>query len=114
MILNLGANQFLRLTMARGTTVEVLDGRVWITEAGACSCGRPDCSSPGKHPLTKQGFKEASRDEAQIRGWWSKWPAANIGIPTGAVAGFDVLDMDTELGRRVLRFTQNLIRRTTP
>lgn len=34
MILNLAANNFLRLTKARGTTVEVLDGRVWITEAG--------------------------------------------------------------------------------
>ncbi len=34
MILNLAANDFLRLTKARGTTVEVLDGRVWITEAG--------------------------------------------------------------------------------
>ena len=34
MILNLAANDFLRLTRARGTTVEVLDGRVWITEAG--------------------------------------------------------------------------------
>jgi uncharacterized protein YjiS (DUF1127 family) len=35
MILNLSANEFLRLTRARGTTVEVLDGRVWITEAGS-------------------------------------------------------------------------------
>ena len=34
MILNLAENDFLRLTRARGTTVEVLDGRVWITEAG--------------------------------------------------------------------------------
>ena len=34
MILNLAENDFLRLTSARGTTVEVLDGRVWITEAG--------------------------------------------------------------------------------
>ena len=34
MILNLADNDFLRLTRARGTTVEVLDGRVWITEAG--------------------------------------------------------------------------------
>lgn len=34
MILNLSSNQYLRLTGARGTTVEVLDGRVWITEAG--------------------------------------------------------------------------------
>jgi len=34
MVLNLNSNEFLRLTRARGTTVEVLDGRVWITEAG--------------------------------------------------------------------------------
>ena len=34
MVLNLIENDFLRLTGARGTTVEVLDGRVWITEAG--------------------------------------------------------------------------------
>ena len=34
MILSLSSNEFLRLTRARGTTVEVLDGGVWITEAG--------------------------------------------------------------------------------
>ncbi|MGH9576379.1 MAG: DUF1127 domain-containing protein [Terriglobales bacterium] len=34
MVLNLNANEFLRLTRARGATVEVLEGRVWITEAG--------------------------------------------------------------------------------
>jgi uncharacterized protein YjiS (DUF1127 family) len=34
MVLNLNTNEFLRLSGARGTTVEVLDGRVWITEAG--------------------------------------------------------------------------------
>lgn len=70
----------------------------WITEAGACSCGLPHCGSPGKHPLTGQGFKEANRDEAQIRGWWTRWPAANIAIPTGAVSGFDVLDVDPRHG----------------
>ena len=35
MVFNLNANEFLRLTRARGATVEVLDGRVWITEAGS-------------------------------------------------------------------------------
>jgi len=34
MILDLHMNEFLRLSGARGTTVEVLGGRVWITEAG--------------------------------------------------------------------------------
>src|SRR5262245_33402555 len=34
MIMTLESKQFLRLSRARGATVEVLDGRVWITEAG--------------------------------------------------------------------------------
>jgi uncharacterized protein YjiS (DUF1127 family) len=34
MLLNLDTNGTLRLAGARGTTVSVLDGRVWITEAG--------------------------------------------------------------------------------
>jgi anti-sigma factor RsiW len=34
MVLSLNENEILRLTRARGTTVEVLDGCVWITEAG--------------------------------------------------------------------------------
>ena len=37
MILSLNANEFLRLSMARGATVEVLEGRVWITESGRAS-----------------------------------------------------------------------------
>jgi len=37
MILKLRRNDFLRLRAARGTAIEVLDGRVWITEHGrAC------------------------------------------------------------------------------
>jgi len=34
MVLNLESNGSLRMAGARGTTVSVLDGRVWITEAG--------------------------------------------------------------------------------
>jgi hypothetical protein len=29
-----------------------------------CSCGRPRCQSPGEHPRTKRGFKDASNDAA--------------------------------------------------
>lgn len=70
----------------------------WITEAGACSCGLADCNSPGKHPLTRHGFKDATRDEVQIRAWWAESPQANIGIPTGQASGFDVLDVDVRHG----------------
>lgn len=40
---------------------------------GACSCQRR-CQSPGKHPRTEHGFKNATINEQTIRGWWSRWP----------------------------------------
>lgn len=46
----------------------------------------------GKEPITQHGFKDATCDEAQVREWWSKTPAANIGIATGR--GLFVVDVD--------------------
>ena len=67
--------------------------------AGGCSCGRPDCPSPGKHPRIKW---ETSMAEAapleQIGRWWRRWPAANLGIVTGRVSGIAVLDIDPRNG----------------
>lgn len=59
---------------------------------GACDCRRPDCSSPGKHPRTKNGLSDATTDAGQIRRWWGMWPTANIGavVPSG----FIVVDVD--------------------
>jgi hypothetical protein len=48
----------------------------------------------GKTPIEKGGFKTASWDAEQILAHWTRWPLANIGIPTGAVSGIDVLDID--------------------
>lgn len=70
----------------------------WITGAGTCSCGRLDCPSPGKHPLTEHGLKDATTDPEQIRRWWTRWPDANIAVATGAASGFDVLDIDPRHG----------------
>jgi len=33
-------------------------------------------------------------DETIIRGWWTKWPSANIGIATGEVSNLAVIDLD--------------------
>jgi hypothetical protein len=52
---------------------------------------------PDKKPiggLCPHGFKDASRDEAQVKKWWSARPDANIGIPTGPASGVDLLDCD--------------------
>lgn len=61
-----------------------------------CSCGRSECSRPGKHPRTRHGLKDATGDPVTVGEWWRRWPNANIGILTGV--GFDVLDLDGEDG----------------
>ncbi len=66
---------------------------------GDCSCGRDTCSSPGKHPRTKNGVKDATTDKKQISDWWLTWPTANIGIATGQASnGLYVLDVDFAKG----------------
>ncbi|MFN8179286.1 MAG: bifunctional DNA primase/polymerase [bacterium] len=64
---------------------------------GACTCGKANCGSVGKHPRTEHGAKDATTDEGTIRGWWSKWSAANVGIATGK-ASFVALDVDPRHG----------------
>jgi putative DNA primase/helicase len=64
--------------------------------AGLCTCTRPACSSPGKHPRTRQGLKDASTDEPIIAGWWEQWPEANVGVRTGSASGLLVLDVDAD------------------
>jgi hypothetical protein len=63
----------------------------------SCTCGKAECQSPGKHPRTANGFRDASSDPATIAAWWRQWPTANIGIPTGR-ATFVALDIDVEPG----------------
>ncbi len=65
---------------------------------GACSCGKLDCGSAGKHPRTPHGFHDATCDKAAIRQWWTLNPDANIGVATGA-SGLVVIDVDTKDGR---------------
>ncbi|MFX4273324.1 bifunctional DNA primase/polymerase [Pseudarthrobacter sp. J1738] len=52
------------------------------------------CVPGEKRPLTAHGFRDASTDPDQISAWWGRWPAANIGIPTGPASGVDVVDVD--------------------
>jgi hypothetical protein len=47
-----------------------------------------------KKPATAHGLKDATTDEETIRAWWQRNPRYNIGIATGAVSGFVVVDTD--------------------
>lgn len=67
-----------------------------------CTCGGPAVNpkcKPGKHPrwergTLERGHLEATTDPDLIRAWWTKWPEANIGVPTGESTGLLVLDVD--------------------
>jgi putative DNA primase/helicase len=55
------------------------------------------CIAEGPHrkrPHISGGFHSASRDKAQIREWWSRWPLALVGCPMGLTTGAVVLDVD--------------------
>ena len=65
---------------------------------GRCSCDKPDCTSPGKHPRTRRGLRDASTDPWKLREWWTEWPEANVGVRTGSESGIVVLDVDPRHG----------------
>ncbi len=50
----------------------------------------------GKRPLVEHGLHEATTDADQIERWWTDYPNANIGMPTGAPSGMVVIDIDPE------------------
>jgi hypothetical protein len=76
---------------------------------GECTCGEPECKSPGKHPRTKNGSTDATTDPAQIKLWWSKWGQhgrLNIGQ---TLAGRAVVDIDVYGGKPGLETWAELV-----
>ena len=51
---------------------------------------------PDRAPYIAKGFKAASDDPAQVREWWTKYPNALIGMPTGAATDTHVTDVDVK------------------
>ena len=37
---------------------------------GLCSCGKPTCPCPGKHPRTANGIHDSTLDLSIIESWW--------------------------------------------
>lgn len=78
-----------------------LDGALEHAAAGlpVFPCRNAPGQDGHKAPLTKHGHKDATTDESQIRQWWAQHPNAFIGMPTGAVSGIAVLDIDRKNGK---------------
>lgn len=83
------------------TPVDLALGRGWKVfpchsiREGVCSCGAPDCGSPGKHPRIANGVLGATSDVTTIRRWAEAWPDANWAVATG-VDGPVVADIDVK------------------
>jgi len=65
-----------------------------------CTCRKEDCGSPGKHPRTFNGVKDASSDPAVVAEWRKTWPDTNWGVACGAVSGIVVIDVDVRKNGR--------------
>lgn len=56
-----------------------------------------------KTPRIRKFHEEATRDEARIKEWWTKWPYCNIGISTtdyGDGESLLVVDVDNKKGKK--------------
>jgi Bifunctional DNA primase/polymerase, N-terminal/AAA domain len=71
--------------------------------AGHCTCGKQCGRDAAKHPMTKNGLKDATADVAVVERWSSIFGIHNIGIRTGADSGLVVLDVDGPEGLKQLR-----------
>lgn len=58
-----------------------------VRDDGICSCGKEDCSSPGKHPLHSFNWKIiASNNPTKIVDWFSISHKINFGLATGRLS----------------------------
>ena len=58
-----------------------------INQEGLCSCGKPECPSPGKHPLFRYNWKIiASNKPDKITSWLSAYKQMNFGLATGRLS----------------------------
>lgn len=63
------------------------------SKATGCSCRKPQCPKPGKHPRTMHGMEDASSHPEQVAQWGEAFPLANIGLRPDSV-GAAVFDVD--------------------
>ncbi len=72
------------------TPFKILDEVLGLVARGVpCFPCRAD-----KRPATPRGYKDATSDRATVEELWKACPGPLIGVPTGKLSGFDVLDID--------------------
>lgn len=59
----------------------------------------PVRSNGRKIPHIKGWYENASSDKEKIKAWWTKWPDAYVGLPTGEKNMLWVIDVDVKNGK---------------
>ncbi|MGW1711955.1 bifunctional DNA primase/polymerase [Streptomyces sp. NPDC002156] len=67
---------------------------------GACSCGLPDCPTPGAHPLSFAPRVAAGATLDEVTDTWGQFPGASVMLPVGRA--FDVIEVAEPAGRHAL------------
>jgi bifunctional DNA primase/polymerase-like protein/primase-like protein len=66
------------------------------------------CVPRGKVPATQHGCRDATKNIAQIAGWWHENPYYNVAVATGPVSKVFVLDVDGPDAEAALRKLEQL------
>ena len=84
--------------------------RLWgLNDDLSCTCGKPDCPTPGKHPSGGSGWQfRATDNEEEILRWFESAKASeagrcNVGVRLGEVSGIIDVEFDTPDGEEVLQ-----------
>jgi hypothetical protein len=82
--------------------------RLWgVRDNFTCTCGRPDCPTPGKHPHGGGGWPDrATDDESQIWSWLEdveEHTRSNFGVRLGASSGVIDVEFDSPEAEQVLK-----------
>ncbi|MFI8526306.1 bifunctional DNA primase/polymerase [Promicromonospora sukumoe] len=57
------------------------------------------CVQGSTRPLTARGPLAATTNLDRVAWWWSRYPATNLGLPTGATSGLDVVEVYADRSR---------------
>jgi hypothetical protein len=91
-----GTRQGGGVARALAVSTPELDAALWLASHERLSVF-PCC--PDKKPATRHGFHQATTDPKRIRRFF--WAGRLIGVPTGKVSGFVILDIDPRHGGHV-------------
>lgn len=79
-----------------------------VRNGGKCTCGRPECSTPGKHPAGGQWQHLATDDEEEIANWFdftneNQSRRVNCGVLLGPASGIIDVEADDEDAKKVIK-----------